>query len=901
MSKSIDRLIINNPYREPEKYWLYNRDDLSFDLKSGRRKSGYWKKSEQKLNENDPGEFIEIDLVNRIRLRVKSWRENNYPNITTTTRKLLEFWKNNKERDQNQNLFFCQLEAIETAIWLLESSDNEKQGITIPKDADWIRECFKLATGTGKTVVMAMLITWHVINKITNPRDSRFSKNILIITPGITVKDRLSVLLPNQKDNFYQGFRIVDEETWKKLLQSKIIITNWHNLAEKSDNKKKGVLKRGEESEEAFCKRVLKDFGEAKNILVINDEAHHCWRFIEKNENIDDVEKATIWVNGLDRIHNARNILKAYDLSATPFRPSGIGGQSEKLFPWIVSDFGLNDSIESGLVKTPRIAVRDDTTITDDLKSKFFNIYFHVKDDLNRKVDEKTGLPDLVKSAIDHLGSDWLSVKENWEKVGRKTPPVFISVTNRKETAARLTHHILNGFSSIHELEDENKFLRIDQEALEKLESEIETNDKLKILEREKFNTVGKIGRPGEQIQCVVGVNMLSEGWDAKTVTNILGLRAFTSQLLCEQVIGRGLRRVSYELNHENMFDPEYVTVFGIPFSFLPVEGDGKPPGPEKPKVLIECLDERKKFEIIFPNVIRINRKINTLIDIDLEKMTCLEINMKDCPVIVDVAPTIDNQPRFDQIKQIDLDRLAETNRFETIKLQACVRIHESLGASWKGDVASHLFQLGKIFDNFLNSDKLIIDIPKNDAENKLKRIILSQKIQTISEHIKQFIIETSNEDLFPIIDESRPFIKTGDLRPWMTSKKTQRIEFSHVNNIVVDSNFEGLFGQELERLAKIEKIYCWVKNDHIGFKVWYVYKGEVHSYTPDFIIKISDERFLIIEIKGNKTDQDEFKWNALKEWCLAVNNTKKYGKWTFEQIYKVEDFKKLNNLLNTN
>ena len=239
MSKSIDRLIINNPYREPEKYWLYNREDLSFDLKSGRRKSGYWKKSEQKLNENDPGEFIEIDLVNRIRLRVKSWRENNYPNITTTTRKLLEFWKNNKERDQNQNLFFCQLEAIETAIWLLESSDNEKQGITIPKDADWIRECFKLATGTGKTVVMAMLITWHVINKITNPRDSRFSKNILIITPGITVKDRLSVLLPNQKDNFYQGFRIVDEETWKKLLQSKIIITNWHNLAEKSDNKKK--------------------------------------------------------------------------------------------------------------------------------------------------------------------------------------------------------------------------------------------------------------------------------------------------------------------------------------------------------------------------------------------------------------------------------------------------------------------------------------------------------------------------------------------------------------------------------------------------------------------------------------------------------------------------------------
>ena len=891
MSGIIDQLIINSPYKEPEKHWLYNRENQSFELKDGRRKSGYWKQSDQKLEHNDPGEFIEIELVNKIRPRVKKWRESGYPNVSPTTSRLLSFWKNSKEREQNQTPFFCQFEAVEIAIWLTESLESDKQGISIPNNGDWIRECYKLATGTGKTVVMSMLITWHVLNKIANPRDSRFSKNVLIVAPGITVKDRLSVLLPTVEDNFYKEFRIVDDEMWKKLLQAKIIITNWHNLAEKSDPQKKTVLKRGRESNEVFCKRVLKDFGDARNILVINDEAHHCWRFTDEKEKD---EKATIWVTGLDKIHDARNLLKTYDLSATPFRPSGIGKQSEKLFPWIVSDFGLNDSIESGLVKTPRVAVRDDATIGDDLKSKYFNIYFHVKDDLNRKVDAKTGLPDLVKSAIDHLGSDWLNTKEEWESVNRPTPPVLIAVTNRKETAARLTHHIMNGFSSIQELENESTFIRIDQEALEKLESEQKTNDELQIKEREKFNTVGKIGKPGEKIQCVVGVNMLSEGWDARTVTNILGLRAFTSQLLCEQVIGRGLRRVSYDLNEDGLFDAEYVTVFGIPFSFLPVEGDSKPKGPEKPKTLIQPVEDRKHLEISFPNVLRIHRKINTFVDLDLEKMTPLELNLTDCPSIVEIAPTIDNQPRFDQIQQIDLDKLSETSRFETTKMQASVRIHESFGKSWKGDPVSHIFQLGKIIEKFINSEKLIIDLPDTSDKEKLKRILLSQKIQTISEHIKQFIIETSNNELTPVIDESRSWIRTGDMSPWMTSKNTQKIDFSHINNMVSDSKFEGLFCQELERLGRNKKIYSWVKNDHLGFKIWYVFKGEVHAYYPDFIVKINEKKFLIVETKGNKKDQDEYKWNALKQWCIAINNKDEFGLWEFMAIFKLSDFKKL-------
>ncbi len=893
MSSGIDQLIINSPYLEPNKHWLYNRETQEFKLENGRRKSGYWKQSEQRLDENDPGQFIEIDLVNRIRPRVKKWRNLGYPNISPTTKRLIEFWSNSNEREQNQTPFFCQLEAIETAIWLVEASDADKQGINIPSEGAWARECLKLATGTGKTVVMAMLITWNVLNKIANPRDIRFSKNILIVAPGITVKDRLTVLQPSAEDNFYEEFKIVDDENWKRLLQAKIIITNWHNLSEKSDFKKSTVVKRGVESNEAFCKRVLKDFGDAKNILVINDEAHHCWRLNETPDKPKD-DKATIWVKGLDKIHSARGILKTYDLSATPFRPSGSGKQDEKLFPWIVSDFGLNDAIESGLVKTPRVAVRDDSTIDNELKSKFFNLYHHVRDDLNRRVDEKVGLPDLICSAINVIGIDWLNTKKEWDLVERKTPPVFITVTNRKETAARVSHHILNGFSSIQELEDENKFIRIDQEALEKLETENNTKDKLQQIEREKFNSVGKIGKIGEKIQCVIGVNMLSEGWDARTVTNILGLRAFSSQLLCEQVVGRGLRRVSYDLNDEGLFDPEYVTVFGIPFCFLPVEGDIKPKPPEKVKTLIQPLEDRRNFSISIPNVIRVSKKINNLIDLDINSVQTLVLDLKDCPSIVEIAPIQDNQPRFDKIEQLNLNELAENKRFQTIILSASVRINETLGKSWRGDPASHISQLKRLFEKFINSDKLILKIPNNENQEKFKKILLAQKIQTISEHIKQFIVEKSNEELVPIIDEIKPWIRTNDMKPWMTSKKVQKISFSHINNMVVDAKFEGLFCQELERKCKSNHLVSWVKNDHLNFKIWYSYKGEIKIYYPDFILKYDELNFKIIELKGFKKDQDEFKWNAIKEWVIAINNQKKYGSWDFLSILNTDDFNKI-------
>ena len=888
--KGISHLIINSPYKEPTEHWLYIREKQDFEKKKGRRKAGYWRATNQtKVSQEDPGEFIEIPLVNKIRPRVKKWKEKGYPNVTGITKRLLNFWNDDTQRELQP--FYCQLEAVEIAIWLVEASDSEKQGIDIPKGGgDWERQCLKLATGTGKTVVMAMLIAWQALNKIANPKDSRFSKNILIIAPGLTVRDRLQVLLPDNPDNFYfNEFRIVDSIMWQDLLKAKIMVTNWHNLAPINENAGPKVVKKGPESDESFSKRVLSKLGDnASNILVINDEAHHCHR-PDPDEKNNDKEKATIWVSGIDKIHRARNVLKAYDLTATPFKPTGRNNQSEQLFSWIVSDFGLNDAIESGLVKTPKVAVRDDSTMTKDLKSKFFHIYEHVKDDLNRRAKPNEGLPDLVRNAINVLGADWLKSKEEWQKQKRETPPVMIMISNRTETAARLEYTLVNGYTSVEELGEKEGLIRIDQDALDKIESDEEeklTKSKRELVEdvREKFNTVGKKGKAGEKTQCVIGVNMLSEGWDAQTVTHILGVRAFTSQLLCEQVVGRGLRRISYDLNPDTgLYDPEYVTVFGVPFTFLPAEGKEHVPGPEKPKTKIEPILERKELQISWPHVLRVDYKLNYFLDLDWDKLDKLILSPEDASTVVEVAPTIDGRPCFDQISEIDLTKLAEDNRLQKSKLQAAVRLHEQFGKNWEGDPGSHISQLMEVIDKFIESDKLLVKVPLFNGTDKLKNIVIAINLQTITNHIGNFILSSSKETPTAILDPVRPKRSTVTSMSWYTSKPTQPIKKSQISHIVTDSSWEGI-GFEFER-NRIPGLVSWAKNDHLGFEIFYLWNGQVHTYYPDFIIRFKDNRHLILEVKGQKKEQDKAKWQATEEWVKAVNALDVFGTWKFKVL----------------
>ena len=391
---TIDRLIINSPYGEPTKYWSYDRERRTFSLVEGRRPAGYVIASEGSRSFDDPGHFVEIPLVNLIRPRVRAWREAGYPGVTGITKRLLEHWTNPEEFD-NRRLFFCQLEAAETLIWLAEAPAADKVGVELLYDGGpFQRLCAKMATGSGKTVVMAMVIAWHILNKVTYPQDLRFARNVLIIAPGLTVKSRLAVLEPSNPENYFEAFSIVPSSLLDKLRQGRVIVRNWHALNWETEEKiagKRSVDKRGAKSDEAYVREVLGDLASATKILVINDEAHHAWRVPAESKvrgvAKEDIEEATKWVGGLDRINKARGILTCYDFSATPFAPSGKRSSEEALFDWIVSDFGLNDAIESGLVKTPRVVIRDDA-VPDarTYKSRLYHIYNdqEVKDDLNQ-------------------------------------------------------------------------------------------------------------------------------------------------------------------------------------------------------------------------------------------------------------------------------------------------------------------------------------------------------------------------------------------------------------------------------------------------------------------------------------------------------------------------------------
>ena len=485
MTKGITHLIVNSPYDEPRHHWHYHRETQQFSLRDGRRPAGYVIASESSKAFDDPGRFIPIELVNQIRPRVNAWRESGYAGVSGITRRLLEHWRG-LERYERQRLFFCQLEAIETLIWLTEAPASERVGIAIPSDGSaFQRLCCKMATGSGKTVVMAMLVAWQVLNKVTYPQDDRFSKHVFIIAPGLTVKSRLQVLIPAGPGNYYDEFDIVPGGLHEQLRQGKVVVRNWHVLNWETDDKlrkRRSVDKRGAKSDEAYVREVLGDLAKVNHILVINDEAHHAWRVNpeSKKAKIDRqlIEEATKWVGGLDRIHKARRILRCFDFSATPFSPSGKQSSEESLFGWIVSDFGLNDAIEGGLVKTPRVVVRDDgMPDVKTYKSKLYHIYEHVREDLNRSAEEYEPLPDLVMNAYLLLGKDWLATFQDWRKLGYVTPPVMITVANRTETAARVKNAFDKKKVLIDELCNPELTLHIDSKVLDMAEAKEEEGE----------------------------------------------------------------------------------------------------------------------------------------------------------------------------------------------------------------------------------------------------------------------------------------------------------------------------------------------------------------------------------------------------------------------------------------
>lgn len=970
----IENPVINFPYLEPNRHFKFSDDGITDEIVETRRISSYFipiakpkkkGKSDQLSFETEwtKDRIEENKFINRIRGRVALWRQGGYQGITKTTRSLLEYWIN---PERERKLFFCQIEAAETAIYLTEVAkrygdtwiENEIRLSNEDANPTLFRIAFKMATGSGKTVVMAMLIAWHVLNKLANLQDARFSDTFLIVTPGITIRDRLRVLLPNDPHNFYRERDILPPELQAELLKAKIIITNFHAFLfrERGDASKltKTILTRGEsspftETPDQMVRRVCRELGNKKNIIVINDEAHHCYRRRVGDEEVKltrdeqrEAEKrnkeARVWISGLEAVNEKIGVKAIYDLSATPFFLRGSGYSEGTLFPWVVSDFSLIDAIECGIVKVPRVPVADDQMQGD--QPTYRDIWLRIREHLPKKgrgtetVSGEPNLPKELEGALQSLYGNYEKYYRQWEKneearAKGQTPPVFIVVCNNTNVS-KLVYDYVSGWEkpltddksivvpgqlSIFNNEENGKWrarpntILIDSEQLESGEAMSSDFKKIVATEIEEFknecrtrfpgrdvdqltdedllrevmNTVGKPGKLGEHVKCVVSVSMLTEGWDANTVTHILGVRAFGTQLLCEQVVGRGLRRMSYVTNPEGRFDPEYAEVYGVPFSFIPCSGSNPEPKPGPMPTRVRALEDRIACEITFP------RLLGYRYDLPGDKLSAnftdesrMALSTSDIPTKVQLDPIV-GESSIHTLDDLKRRRPQEVAFFlAKLVLEKYFRDDEKNVKHW---LFPQILTIAKrwlsecvtLKDNTFPQLLLLIEFA-HDAADRISMAIVrsSQGANVLKPILRPY--DTVGSTRYVDFDTTRPVYATDPKR-------------CHISHVVADTeSWEQKMAQALEELAGEGLVVCYVKNHNLGFFIPYTFDGEEHNYIPDFIVRINDGKpdplNLIIEVTGEKKKEKAAKVETVRTlWVPAVNNHGGFGRWAFLEI----------------
>ena len=968
----IENPIINSPFDEPTCHFRFSNEGITDEIVDGRRTSSYFipiakskKKGSKQLQfdtEWTQDRIEENKLVNEIRRRVALWRKGGYVGVTRTTARLVAFWT---DPNREKKLFFCQTEALETVIYITEVAkkygdawiENAVRQGNDTSNPGLPRTAFKMATGSGKTVVMAMLIAWQTLNKRANPQDARFSDTFLIVTPGITIRDRLRVLLPNAPDNYYRQRDIVPSQLKDWIGQAKITITNFHafQMREKVAAGKitKSILSDGQsspftETPHQMVRRVCRQLRNKRNIIVLNDEAHHCYRRKpdaedEKLTGDDRVEakqrdkEARVWISGLEAVKAKIGIKAIYDLSATPFFLRGSGYPEGTLFPWVVSDFSLIDAIEAGIVKVPRVPVADDSMTG--TQPTYRDLWQRIREHLprkGRKTKKAAGAPKLpveLQGALLSLYGNYKKYYGRWEKNTEAqargiTPPVFIVVCNNTNVS-KLVFDFIAGWEKqigeetivqagqlpIFRNDDGNGAWRhrpntvlVDSQQLESGESM--SNDFKKIaareieefkaeyrarfpgrdaenltdedLLREVMNTVGKPGKLGEHVKCVVSVSMLTEGWDANTVTHVLGVRAFGTQLLCEQVVGRGLRRMSYALNTQGHFSPEYAEVYGVPFSFIPCSGATTDPIPGPLPTRVRALESRSNCEIVFP------RLLGYRYDVVGERLTAtftdnsrLTLSTADIPTRTENAPIV-GESSIHTLDDLKCRRPNEVAfHLATLTLEKYFRDNDGNDKPW-------------LFPQLLGIAKRWLDECVGLKDNTFPQLLLlTEFAHDATDLIYKSIIHSTEATaaLKPIL---RPYDTTGSTRyvDFDTTRPVfaTRDDKCHISHVVADTDsWEQKMAAVLEDMSEVIR---YVKNHNLGFTIPYTLNGEEKNYIPDFIACIDDGSGpddllnLIVEVTGEKKKDKTVKVaTAHALWIPAINNHGGFGRWAFVEV----------------
>jgi type III restriction enzyme len=1023
--------ILNSPFEEPKEYW-YIREGQPAEKRPGRRRSlvfpprtqtTEWDLSDGTLikSEGYPGAY-EMVLVNQIRQRVGAWRTGGYPGATRTTLELLAYWN----RDgREKRLFFTQREAAETIIFLTEARLDFLQGICVPIDEasssqqaqgikSFIRHACKMATGSGKSTVMAMLAAWSILNKITDCSDARFSDVVLVVCPNVTIRSRLGELDPEDDEaSLYRTRDLVPAALMPFLRQGRVLIMNWHNfeLQEsqtagtsakvvktgvpyrtkemvsigaktttargtryislndldqqisrgqiaivKENRDRQGNLKtveieaiRYRESETAWVQRLFgKEIGGKQNILVLNDEAHHAYRIrsedqTDSNQDADeddDYEKkeATVWIEGLDRLHKHRGINLCVDLSATPYFLGAVGRDANRPFPWIVSDFSLIDAIESGLVKVPQLAVRDTTGAA---IPGYFNIWDWILPQLTpaeRGGKKGSPKPDAIlkyaHTPIAMLGGLWEELRKEWRDREDARPPVFIIVCkntkiakviyewladdvcplgipsaniegfrNRGENRGEKLNTIRVDSKVIHETDtgesksDEARWMRFTLDMVGKVRwpSDSQGNP---IYPEEFMQLASKLNRPldppGKNIRCIVSVGMLTEGWDCNTVTHIIGLRPFMSQLLCEQVVGRGLRRASYELNAKNRFNEEVAKVFGVPFEVIPFKADSKGGTQAREKRYhVFAVPEKARYEIRFPRVEGYTRAIRNRVTVDWSSISTLELTPGRIPPTVDMKASLPNnqgRPSLSgpgALENVTLNPYRAGRRFQELVFQMATALTRSYRGQADCEAPAHVLfpQFVRIVRQYLQ--EYVKPLPPAEIIDVFLSPYYGWCIERLSEAIRPDHSQGEAPEL-PRVEKNREMGSTAEVDFW-TSREPREVVQSHLNYIVPDTHkWEQSAAYYIDTHPATA---AFVKNAGLGFSVPYLHNGEGHDYVPDFIVRLNtaDQRHLILETKGYDP-LVEVKRQAAERWVAAVNADGRYGVWSYEMVKRPED-----------
>ncbi len=994
-----ERPILNSPYDYPARHWeldasgqptqriIDSRRRAEFITpipKPKKRKGGDQSAlvfDEGKGLSTSEQQYAHTAVIQGLRQEVDRWRALQNTNdwrVTPETVRLLQHWRHHPFAGIRP--FFCQIEAVETTIWLTEvapqlgkSADRFIQHLEVANNEanpGLNRLALKLATGAGKTTVMAMLMAWQTINAVRHPTSKRFTRGFLVVTPGLTIRDRLRVLQPNDPDSYFTTCELLPVDMLEDIHRAKIVITNYHafKLRERMELSSGGrALLQGrtgeelqtQETEGQMLQRVMPDLMGLKNVVVINDEAHHCYR--EKPQEADDEElkgderkeaeknnqAARLWISGIEIVNRKLGVTRVTDLSATPFFLRGSGYAEGTLYPWTMSDFSLMDAIECGIVKLPRVPVAEN--IPGNEMPMFRNLWENIRKDMPKKGRGTAGeldplkLPTRLQTALQALYGHYEQTFKLWESNGVRIPPCFIIIC-QNTAISKLVYDFISGFQQINadgtttlvngrlalfrnfdettgnalarpntllidseQLESgtalDDNFRSMAADEIERFRREIteRTGDTRRAeslgdqeLLREVMNTVGKAGQLGAGIRCVVSVAMLTEGWDANNVTHILGIRAFGTQLLCEQVIGRALRRQSYELNNDNLFNVEYADIFGIPFDFTAKPVIAPPQSPRQTIQVKAVRPDRDALEIRFPRVQGYRVELpEERLAANFNEDSILELS----PDLV--GPSITrNQGIIGEGVDLDLKHLDDL-RPSTILFHLTQRL---IYTKWRDpgeEPKLYLFgQLKRVTKQWLDSCLIC-------KGGTYQGLLMYQELADMACNKITAAITREFQGKRPIkalLDAYNPTGSTSYVRfatsrtdLWETSPK-----HCHVNWVVLDSDWEAEFCRVVESHPQVR---AYVKNHSLGLEVPYRYGSETRKYLPDFIVAIddghgpSDLLQLIVEIKGYRREDAKEKKSTMEAyWIPGVNNLKSYGRWAFAEfgdVYQMDaDFK---------